>query len=55
MLPRREMVEKDIGEDNLRKLELIQDVINVEEGDSVSLDEALSRVLRFYGRFVPYN
>ena len=49
------MVEKKISEENLRKLESIQDVINVEEGDAVSLDETLSRVLSFYGRFVPYN
>jgi hypothetical protein len=49
------MVEKKISELNLKKLESIQDVINVEEGEAVSLDETLSRVLRFYGRFVPYN
>jgi hypothetical protein len=49
------MVDEEISEDNLRKLESIRGVINVEEGDAVSLDEALSRVLRFYGRFVPYN
>jgi len=54
-LPRQEMVNEKISEDNLRKLESIQDVINVEEGETVSLDEALSRVLRFYERFVPYN
>ncbi len=54
-MPRRKMVEKKLSEDNLRKLESIQDVINVEEGDAVSLDEALSRVLSFYERFVPYN
>jgi hypothetical protein len=49
------MVENKISEVNLRKLESIQSVIKVEEGDEVSLDEALSRVLRFYGKFVPYN
>ncbi len=54
-MPRREMVERKISEDNLRKLESIQGVINVEEGEAVSIDEALSRVLRFYERFVPYN
>ena len=54
-MPRRKMVYKKISEDNLKKLKSIQSVIKVEEGDAVSLDEALSRVLRFYGRFVPYN
>jgi hypothetical protein len=49
------MVNKNIGEDNLKKLESIQSVISVEEGDEVSLDEALGRVLRFYEKFVPYN
>jgi hypothetical protein len=49
------MVDEEISEDNLRKLESIRGVINVEEGEAVSLDEALSRVLSFYGRFVPYN
>ncbi len=49
------MVEKKISEDNLKKLESIQGVITVEEGDEVSLDEALSRVLNFYEKFVPYN
>jgi hypothetical protein len=49
------MVEKKISDVNLKKLESIQDVIEVEEGEAVSLDETLSRVLRFYGRFVPYN
>jgi hypothetical protein len=49
------MVDKKISELNLRKLESIQGVIKVEEGEAVSLDETLSRVLRFYGKFVPYN
>jgi hypothetical protein len=49
------MVEKKISEVNLKKLESIQDVINVEEGEVVSIDETLSRVLKFYGKFVPYN
>jgi hypothetical protein len=49
------MVDKKISEVNLRKLESIQGVINVEEDEAVSLDETLSRVLKFYGKFVPYN
>jgi len=49
------MVEKKISEINLRKLESIRGVINVEEGEAVSLDETLSRVLKFYGKFVPYS
>jgi len=49
------MVDNKISEVNLRKLESIQGVINVEEADAVTLDETLSRVLKFYGKFVPYN
>jgi len=49
------MVDNKISEVNLRKLESIQGVINVEEDDAVTLDETLSRVLKFYGKFVPYN
>jgi len=49
------MVDNKISEVNLRKLESIQGVINVEEDEAVTLDETLSRVLRFYGKFVPYN
>ena len=49
------MVEEKINEVNLRKLESIQGVIKVEEDEAVSLDETLSRVLRFYEKFVPYN
>jgi len=49
------MVEEKINEVNLRKLESIQGVIKVEEDEAISLDETLSRVLRFYEKFVPYN
>jgi hypothetical protein len=49
------MVEEKINEVNLRKLEAIQGVIKVEEDEAISLDETLSRVLRFYEKFVPYN
>ena len=49
------MVGTKISEENLRNLESIQDIIEVEEDNDVSLDETLSRVLKFYGRFVPYN
>ncbi|MCK4318307.1 hypothetical protein KAW53_06040 [Candidatus Bathyarchaeota archaeon] len=49
------MFDKKISEVNLKKLESIRGVINVEEDEAVSLDETLSRVLKFYGKFVPYN
>ena len=49
------MFDNKISEVNLKKLESIQGVINVEEDDAVTLDETLSRVLKFYGKFVPYN
>ena len=49
------MVEEKINEVNLRKLVSIQGIIKVEEDEAISLDETLSRVLRFYEKFVPYN
>lgn len=49
------MVERKISGDNLSKLESIQSVITFEEGDEISLDDALRRVLRFYKKFVPYS
>lgn len=49
------MAEIQIVDQNLRHLEAIQKIISVEEGHESSLDEALSRILEFYRRFVPYN
>ena len=40
---------------NLKKTENIRDVIETEEGKQVTFEEALDRVLRFYGKYVPYN
>lgn len=47
------MVE-NISESNLVNLESIKEVILVEEGKNVSVDDALKRVLDFYKKFVPY-
>ena len=44
----------DIADENLLKLRGLQNVISIEEGVETSVDEALSRVLEFYGKFVPY-
>jgi len=49
------MAEIEIVDQNLRSLETIQEIIGVEEGHECSLDEALSHVLGFYRKFVPYN
>ena len=43
----------DIAWDNLQKLEQIRNVVLMEDGVDSSLDEILSRVLKFYGKFVP--
>lgn len=50
-----DMAEIDISEENLRNLESIRHVMSVEEGQETSLDEVFQRVLRFYGKFVPYR
>ena len=44
-----------ISKFNQENLEQLKRVIKVEEGVDVSTDEALTRVLGFYKRFVPYN
>jgi len=44
-----------ISKFNQENLEQLKRVIKVEEGVEVSTDEALTRVLGFYKRFVPYN
>ena len=49
------MAQIDVADENLTKLLRIQHAINAEEGLESNLDEALSRVLEFYRRFVPYN
>jgi hypothetical protein len=49
------MAEIDISDENLRNLEAIRDIINVEDGIETTLDAALCRVLKFYGKFVPYS
>ena len=40
---------------NLKNIEDIREIIVVEEGKEVTIEETLNRVLRFYKRFVPYN
>ncbi|MBT3284890.1 hypothetical protein HN807_01245 [Candidatus Bathyarchaeota archaeon] len=40
---------------NLKKIEDIREIIEVEEGKEVTTEETLDRILRFYKKFVPYN
>jgi hypothetical protein len=44
-----------ISKINEENLEQLKRVIKIEEGKEVSTDQALTRVLGFYKRFVPYN
>ena len=44
-----------LRQENRRDLEAIQRIIMIEEDRVMSLDEVLSRVLGFYGRFVPFK
>jgi hypothetical protein len=41
--------------DNINALKEIQEIIQLYENKTASLDDVLSRVLEFYGRFVPYK
>jgi hypothetical protein len=40
---------------NIERLKSIQKVICLEEGQSMSLDEVLNRVLTFYRQYVPFD
>ena len=40
---------------NMKDLEALQRIILVEEDQVLSTDEVLARVLKFYGRFVPFR
>ena len=51
----KDMAELDVSDVNLRGLEALRRVISEEDGQDVSLDEALARVLKLYREFVPYN
>ena len=45
----------EISKNNLKKIESIREIMEVEEGKNVTFEETLDRVLKFYGKFVPYN
>lgn len=53
--PRPTMKKGEISEQNLRALESIKEIIEVEEEKKVTLDQALARVLSNYRRFVPFQ
>jgi len=40
---------------NMNDLRTLQEIMRNEEDKIYSLDEVLSRILSFYGKFVPYN
>ena len=44
-----------IKSSNISNLLKIQEVMNLMEGRTYTLDEALDRVIRFYSKFVPFN
>jgi len=49
------MAQIDIANENLQRLMRIQEVIRIEDEVDSNLDETLSRVLNFYGKFVSYH
>ena len=49
------MAEMDVSDVNFRSLEALRRVISEEDGQEISIDEALARVLKLYREFVPYN
>lgn len=53
--PRPTMEKREISEQNLRALESIKEIIEVEEEKNVTFDQTLARVLSHYRRFVPFQ
>jgi hypothetical protein len=49
------MKKGEISEQNLRALESIKEIIEVEEEKKVTLDQTLTRVLSNYRRYVPFR
>jgi hypothetical protein len=49
------MEKREISEQNLRALESIKEIIEVEEEKNVTFDQTLARVLSHYRRFVPFQ
>jgi hypothetical protein len=52
---RPKMKKGEISEQNLRALESIKEIIEVEEEKNVTLDQTLARVLSHYRRYVPFQ
>jgi len=53
--PQPTMEKREISEQNLRALESIKEIIEVEEEKNVTFDQTLARVLSHYRRFVPFQ
>lgn len=49
------MATMNLSKANVENLKAVQNVIMVEEAKSITMNEALTRVLSFYHKFVPYN
>jgi len=47
--------EQRLRERNLQDLAALQAVVAAEEGEAQSTQQVLSRVLRFYNRYVPFK
>lgn len=49
------MAEINLSDGNIQNLKAVRNMISVEDGKEIDVDEALSRILRFYRIFVPYD
>ena len=49
------MIITKVSEQNLKALNAIKEIIEVEEDREVSVDQVLGRVIDLYRRFVPYQ
>jgi len=49
------MATMNLSKANVQNLKAVQKVIMTEEAKEISMDQALTRVLSIYHKFVPYN
>lgn len=49
------MKSETISRMNIEDLESIKGIIEAEDGEAVTLNQTLDRVLNFYRKYVPYN
>ena len=54
-VPVEDMATMNLSKANVQNIKAVQNVIMTEEAKSITMNEALTRVLSFYHKFVAFN